>query len=104
VLKRATEVLARGPFPSIVVLQWCCSGVAVVLQWCCSGVAVVLQWCCSGVTVLLPWNLETDFGNDLPVAKRWFLPHLAVGLTFSAKGCNERGGERRRNERGDERK
>ena len=61
-----------------VVLQWCCSGVAVmlqcvpvslqdatgvcdclvlehmcysVLQWCCIGFAVVLQWCCSIVAV-----------------------------------------------------
>jgi hypothetical protein len=79
----------------IVVLSWCYSGVPVVFQWCCSGVAVVLQSCCSGVTVLLPWNVETGPGKALPVVKRWVLPHLAVGLTFSGKGCNERGDKRR---------
>jgi hypothetical protein len=38
---------------SIVVSQWCYSGVTVALQWCYSGVTVALQWRYSGVTVVV---------------------------------------------------
>jgi hypothetical protein len=92
-----------------VVLQWCCSGVAVVLQWCCSGVAVVLQWRCSGATIVFgmeeaisnrrkpcsgvtvvfqsvvsPWILQWCYSGGVTVVLQWCYSGVTVVLQPTA--------------------
>jgi hypothetical protein len=65
---------------SVIMLEWCYSGVTVVLRWCCNGVTMVLQWCCHGVALqmVLQWCY-----NDVTMVVQW----CYNGVTMVSQWC-----------------